>query len=232
MQGILDAIINPTFGFPEIFAAIGEFFVAFSVNPSVNALWSSILTSVGTALPYVHIVTFAFCVIVAFFGKKIFSLLRFLFFLFIGYAVGVVLVSPVLIEIMPTLPDWAVGVIIGFISAIVSKFLYFIAVAAVVGYSAYLAFFGGFLGFALGNSIVSLFISICAIVLIFILRKYIEMIITSALGAWGVATALTVWWDYTKLDILVGVEWVGILIVSVIIATLGFIVQFKMRERY
>ena len=232
MQEILGAVINPTFGFAEIFAAIGEFVLNFTVNPSVAALWAYIVSSLFDVLAYVHIAALVFCLVVTFFGKKLFSLLRFLSFMLIGYAVGIVLVSPILIEIMPTLPDWAVGVVVGFISAIVSKFLYFIVIAVSVGYSAYMAFFGGFPGFATANPIISLFIAIAAVILVFILRKYIEMIITSALGAWGTAAVVTVWWDYTALDFLVGIEWVGILVAAFIIATLGFIVQFKMRERY
>lgn len=232
MQGIIDSIIHPTVGYEAIFAAIGEFFNAFKSNPGVLGLWNSIVAAIGGALPYVHIITFAFCLLVAFFGKKIFSLLRFLSFLFIGYAVGVVTIAPLFVPIMPTLPDWAVGVVIGFISAIVSKFLYFITIAITSGYAVYLAFYLGFLGFATGNVIVSLLLAVGAVVLIFVLRQYIEMIITAALGGWGTALAITVWWDYTKLGFLVGIEWVGILIVAIIVGTLGFIVQFKTRERY
>ena len=232
MQGIINAIINPSVSFDEIFAAITGFLDAFVTNPGVLKLWDTIVSPMGSTLPFVHTLVLALCLAVAFFGKKMFSLLRFLSFLVLGYAVGLVIVAPILIPIMPTLPDWAVGLVIGFISAIVSKFLYFIVIAVAAGYAVYLALFRGLLGFASGNIIISLLIAVGAVVLIFQLRKYIEIIITSGLGAWAFAIALTVWWDYTKLGFLDGIEWLGIMIVTLVVGAFGFIVQFRMRERY
>ena len=227
MQGIINALINPGASFDETLAYINAFFDAFETNPGVIKLWDMFYS-----LPFIHTLSLAVCLTVAFFGKKIFSLLRFLYFLVIGYAVGLVIVAPILIPIMPMLPDWVVGLVIGFISAIVSKVLYYVVLGLIVRYAVHLALLPLLSELIWLIMIVSFIIAVGAVVLIFKLRKYVEIIITSGLGAWAFAIALTVWWDYTKLGFLDGIEWLGIMIVTLVVGAFGFIVQFKMRERY
>lgn len=237
MNNVLDVIINPTITFDEIFAAIGAFFMTFITDPGVLGLWDGFASAIGVVLPYMPFILLAFYLVVTFFGKKLFSLLRFLTFFVAGYALGVLLLAPQVLAMMPAIPDWAIGVAAGLIAAILSKFLYFITIVVAVGYSVYMAIFQGLIfpevmSFATGNALISLGFAAVAVILVLVLRKYIEMLATATLGAWGIATLIPTWWNYNELEFLVGQEWLGTLIVTAVIALVGFVVQFKTRSRY
>ena len=78
----------------------------------------------------------------------------------------------------------------------------------------------------------ALAIALVVVVILFLFRKFIEMLGTAALGGFIIAESIRMLWDYTTLDFLKGIEWVGALAITVVIALIGFIVQVKTRERY
>ena len=86
--------------------------------------------------------------------------------------------------------------------------------------------------FTAGNYIYSLAVAAVFIVLVFILRKYVEMVGTAMLGGFGIACVVRGFYDYTSLQPFVGIEWLGVLVVTLIFALVGFIVQIRTRSRY
>ena len=120
----------------------------------------------------------------------------------------------------------------GVVSGVLSKLLYILFYAIVSGYSIYIVFCGGIIVPLAGNYVVALIAAVAAIVLAFILRKYIEMAGTAMLGGFGVATVVRSFYDFTTWYLFVGNEWLGMLILTLIVAILGMIVQFKTRERF
>lgn len=233
----VDAIVNARFGFPEIFAAIGTFFTWLASDPNISLIWDTLMQGISFILPYISLVLLLFYIIIAAFGKRLFSLLRFLAFFVAGFALGIYFLAPLINAVIQNLPPWVIGIVIGIVSAVLSKIFYFLALAVAAGYSVYILIFRGmifpsFMTFATGNYWVALLFAVAVTVLIFLFRKYVEMIGTSLLGGLGIAFVIRGWWDYTTLSFLVGIEWVGIVSVMLIFAIIGFIIQFKTRVRY
>ena len=134
--------------------------------------------------------------ILAFFGRKLLPVVKPLFFLLLGFTVGVSVVSPLLTSIGFEIYPWIIGLIIGVILMIFSKYLYIALYVVAFAYSAYMIFMGGQLlpetvvSFTKDNMIFSLCAVCITIVLVFLLRKLIETIGTAALGGYLVALSL------------------------------------------
>ena len=226
-----NSLINAEYGFDVIYQAIVDLLLDISSNADVLAWWGGtweVLSFLGIWIPISLGVIF---LIVTLFGKKIFSLLRFTAFFISGFVAGVYWLSPLVLPVIPTLPTWVIGVVGGIVSGVLSKLLYILFYAIVSGYSVYLFFCGGMIVPLAGNYVVALIAAVAAIVFAFIFRKYIEMAGTSMLGGFGVATVIRHFYDFTAWEPFVGREWLGMLILTVVVAILGFIVQYTTRER-
>jgi hypothetical protein len=172
----------------------------------------------------------------ALFGKKMFSVIRFVLFLGAGFLLGVHLLAPIILPVIEMLPPWLIGVVVGIVAAVLSKFLYYVVFAVAIGYSMYVLSFRTILDGVMtvegGKHWGALLIAAVVVVLALLLRKYIEMLGTSLLAGWGLAETIRVWWDFTELEFFGGVEWIGVVAVCALVGVIGFIIQFKSRERY
>ncbi len=227
-----DNIINARFGFDVIYNAIVGLLLDIQYNINILAWWNGTWEVISFVGVWLTIALGIFFLIIALFGKKMFSFLRFTAFFVAGFVAGVYWLSPLVLPIIPMLPTWVIGLVGGIVSGVLSKLLYILLYAIASGYSVYIVFCGGMIMPLAGNYVIALIASVAAIVLAFILRKYIEMAGTAMLGGFGVATIVRSFYDFTTWDMFVGCEWLGMLIFTIIIAIIGMLVQFKTRERF
>ncbi len=223
------------------FGAIWEFirntYYEMTANPDLSAIWDGIMSFIGPV--YKTVMTFAVigCVLIAFFGKKIKGFLTFGFFFVMGFALGTHFLAPIIPEAV-VIPGWLVGLVVSIVAAVIHRFLYYILYAVAVGYSIYILSFNGFyfaseVSYTAGKALVCLAIAAVCTVVAFLFRKYIEMVGTAALGAWLASWLFANYiYAYSALPVFSGAPWVAILIPTVIIGTLGAIVQVKTRRRY
>lgn len=237
-SAIFMPIANAAYDFNFIFDFLYEFiFIGLATDTNILGLWELLLGAIEPYIVYVPFVLVALCLLPALLGKRIFSFLRFLAFFGAGFILSVHLLSPLIEPFIPGLPAWVIGVITGVVAAVLSKFLYYILYALVSGYCVYIIIFKGMIlpelmTFATGNMLVSLAFAAAAIIIAFLLRKYIEMMGTALLGAWGIAETVRLWWDYPALDAFVGIEFVPVLVITLALGIICFIIQFVTRVRY
>ena len=236
-SAFFDMVKNAEFGLDSTINGINNFIAGVLESTHVAVLRDYLATHLSAVLPYIPYVLLAIYAVVLFGGKRLFPFLRFLVFFGVGFVLGVYYLSPLVLVPLPTLPTWVIGLVAGIVASVMAKLLYWLVIIAVVGYGAYMFCFTGTLIPALtvytqGNYLVSLAVAAVLVILVFILLKYIEMIGTAMLGGFGIATFIRTLYDYTTISVFVGREWLGVLVVTVVIALIGFTVQFKHRETF
>lgn len=227
-----DTFIKGGFAFPDMYNAVVGFLSDMWANTHIQNLWGAVwdfVSHLGAAIPFILL---GLWLVVTFLGKRLFSVLRFTAFFVTGFALGVYLLSPLVLNVIPVMPTWVIGVVTGVVAAVLSKLLYILLYALVPGYAVYTVFCGGYILPLTGNYVVALLVALVLVVGLFLLRKYVEMLGISLLGGYGVACVVRGLHDYTSWPAFVGREWLGVLIFTVIVGTVGFIVQYKTRDRY
>lgn len=227
-----DPIVKGSYSFAEIWDNITIFLTDMWENIHIQNLWGAIWNFISPLEVEIPFIILGVWLLVTFLGKRLFSVLRFSFFFISGFALGVYLVAPFVLEWMPLLPTWTVGAVTGLVAAVLSKLLYIVLYAVIPGYAAYLFVCGGFIVPLTGNYIVALLVALVAVVLLFIFRSYVETAGIALLGGYGVACVVRGLYDYTSWPMFAGMEWLGVLILTVLIGGIGFFVQYKSRERY
>lgn len=231
-----EAVKNASFGFQEIITAIVDFYNKLFLDFHISELLGGMRWHLGfiwSALPAIFLVLFG---VVALTGKRIFGFIRCTAFVIAGFLIGIYTLSPIILEVMPALPTWIIGAVTGVVAGVLSKVLYYAALVTVSGYSTYILCMRGIIpglsALTSGNIVVGLVCAAIVIAAVIILLKYIEMAGTAMLGGFGMASIIRGWYDYTTLQPFVGREWLGVLAVTLIFALIGFIVQWRTRERY
>ncbi|MBQ9085330.1 MAG: hypothetical protein IJY24_06720 [Clostridia bacterium] len=232
LTSFFDNVVNARFGFDVIYSGIIGLIENIKTNTNILAWWNATWEFLSIIGIWIFIALGLISLIVALFGKKMFSVLRFTAFFVAGFICGVYWLSPLVLPVIPTLPTWVIGLVGGVVSGVLSKLLYILFYAIAAGYSVYIVFCGGMIVPLTGNFVVALIAAVAAIVLAFLLRKYIEMAGTAMLGGFGAATVIRYFYDFTTWELFVGREWLGMLLFTLIIAIAGFFVQFKTRERF
>ncbi|MBQ8380552.1 MAG: hypothetical protein IJY18_01530 [Clostridia bacterium] len=234
MGAFFKSVIDGTFDFKAIGAAVSGFKDSFFANETVAGLWekaTGLFASLGTIFPLILI---ALSLIELFFGKKLIGLQRFLLCAISGYAIGVIIVSPLINQVF-ALPDYISGAVIALVMAVLCKYVYFAAVAVASGYSVYLVLFNGMIPVipVKGNLIVSAAAAAVAILLVFLLLKYVEMAGTSFLGAFFISRiVIKYFYDYRTFGFIQNYAKIVDIALIAVVALIGFIVQVKTRKRY
>ena len=222
------------------FKAIGDFFTSrfaeIGASPELAQFWSTIMNLLNPVMAILPFVLMALSAVELLFGKKTLPFQRFLLFTAMGYVVGVVYVSPIINNVL-TLPNYVSGVVIAVVAGVLSKYLYFATLGVAAWYTVYFVSFTGFIGplagLTLSNGPIGFIAATVVTVLVFVFRKYIEMIGTSFLGglfiskcfAWGI-------YDYTKIPSLGPNGYILGLVAIGILGIVGSIFQIKHRKRY
>ena len=235
ITAFFSSVMNAQFDFTALGNFFGWYITSIKENAELLGMWEAVWQYIA---PYAFVVPIALIVLSAiclFFGKKILPFIRFLACVVIGYAVGVITVSP-LINSVFTLPNYVSGIVVAIVAGALSKIVYYLAITVGVGYVSYMVCMRGEIlpqltSFSKGNTIVCLIVAVIAVVLVFLLRKFLEMGATAFAGAFFISEVVIAnYVDYTALipfDANI-VKYVAVGVVALI----GFIVQFKTRTRY
>ena len=238
-------------GFMNFFYAIkdGAFGIDGSIAYIINFvknMWASeavatvkdwffgLIAPIWVAVPFILL---GFYVLLALAGKRLFGILRFLTFFVVGVLLGTYLLSPLVAKVIPQIPPFITGILTGIVAAVLSKILYIVALIVAVGYPVYTACITGTVipavtVYAMGNVWISLAAAAVAVLLVLLLKKFVEMLGTSMLGGLGIAFVVRGWYDFTTLELFGGKTWIPMLIVTSLVGLIGFIVQFRTRRRF
>jgi hypothetical protein len=236
MGEFLDSVVNGTLDFKALGEIFKGFFASTLANPGIAMVWEKVITflrSLGIVFP---LGLLALSLILLFLGKKLLSIERFIVAALVGYAIGVVIISPMINQVF-ALPDYISGAVIALVLAVLCKYIYFAVVAIAVGYSVYITCVNPeILPFTTpvnGNHLISLVIALVAVLVVFLLLKYIEMIGTSVLAAFCISRIVIMHFvDYRAFAFLGNWGWVAELVLVAIVGILGSVVQIKTRKRY
>lgn len=212
-----------------------EILDAVLAEPSIapfKASYDAFIASIQSFLPYVLI---ALCLLVGLFGKRLFGVIRVLIMFAVGFIASVYWCAPIVITLVPSLPAYVVGIAFGILLAVLSRMIYDIVFAAVIGFDVYnICFNALFLvevtAMTQNNLGLSIAIAVACVIVALLLRKYMEMLVTSGIGGVGLAFAVKNIYDYTvfmPLDANTTAIFAGV-VVSVVM----FVIQFKNRIRF
>lgn len=231
------SLIQGDFGFYELWEYFVNLYYAVSKAPDVMNIWAAlmkVLDPIYGAVPYILI---ALCLLIAFFGKKLMPVLKFLGCFFVGFVCGVYFIGPVLMAII-NVPPWVCGLVLAIIAAVLYRFIYYAAYGAAFVYFVYVFCYTIFymrdyeshnaarfflcFGIAVGVTMVG-----------FMLRRYIEMAGTAFLGGYLVSyTIRCMIFDYKALDWLQDMPWLGAAVITVIIGIPACVFQYRTRKKY
>ena len=233
----LTGVKEARYGFGDIWNWLVTSYYTVTENPTVSAIWNAVMGAIAPALGLAMVLVVLASIAVSLFGQKIMPVIKFAFFFIIGFIIGVQLLAPVIPDGV-RIPPWIVGLVVALVMSVLYRFLYIGLYSIVLGYSLYIICYNGFFliaspAYSTLRAIICFVVAVVLVGLSFLIRKYIEMIFTAMLGGWY-ATMIFIWYVYnfTTWPFLVGREWVGIFIMTALIASLGFDVQFKTRRRY
>ncbi len=234
---ILSSIAGAKYDFDILGNIAGRIFGNMAANETIAGIWEAILSAISPFAAFVPFALIILALIEVFFGKKLINLQKFLACVVVGFCFGVHYVSPLINNIF-NLPPYISGAVIALVAAVLCKFIYVAGYVFAAGYSGYLiAYSGAYIPFlssvTKGNLIISLAIALAFVAVALIFRKYIEMFGTAALGGYFISkTIIANFFDYRTLEFLGEVGWIAELVLILVIAIVGFIVQYKTRTRY
>ena len=215
------------FGFDKLYQWVRRMDEYVSTDGGLGFI-TNITDSLAAVMPFIMMAIMAFFV---FFGKKLLPYIKFVFALFVGIGLGIYFLHPVLSELIG-MPAIISGLVVGILAAVFYRLVYVLFFAVAVFYSVFTVCNSGFgdAFSALGDVslIIYAVVAIIAVVLAFILRKYVEMLGTAMLGARVIAVGVV---NILGNPVL-GTEWLLPLLITLVIGVLGFVVQVKTRKRY
>ena len=185
--------IRAEYGFAEIFGWLSDKHSQLFSSSAAHSLWDM----VTGALPavWLGVLILLLSLVQVFFGRKLLKVENTLFFAYVGFLLGeYVLTSIVPLQILP----WILGIIIGIMLAIAAKDLYYIMYGFVGVYVPFCILYGGHYlpesisAITMGNLIIGLAVSAIIGFLFFLIRRSVECIFTSAIGAVGFLAALNI----------------------------------------
>lgn len=203
-----------------------------SIAPLV-ASYNEFYTSLGYTLPIAFAVI---CLVLGFFGRRLTHVVRALILFAIGFVASVYWLTPMVHTVFPDVPGYAVGIAVGLFAAVMANFIYNTVYVGAIGFDTYnICFNALFLveitSMTKGNLALSLGIAFVAVMIALGIRKYLEMVITSAAGGIGVAFFANEILAYS--DSFTGMEpMTAIIIVGAVLAVPMFIYQYYNRVIY
>ena len=235
----LISIKEARMGFRAIWAALVSLYTSVMTNPDIVEIWGWVTDFYHKYSPVCRWLLFIGCIVIALFGKKILSVLKFSFFFVLGFGLGVYYLMPIFPESI-SIPAWIVGIVVGIVAAVLYRFLYVITAVTVITYSVYAVCYNGFYihgpaaEYTAGKAFISLVVAVVVTVLVIVARKYFEMVGTAVLGGWlATMTFIRCIYDYNSaIPFLAERWWLGVFIPMAVIAAVGIVVQVKTRKRW
>ena len=232
-------IINADFDLASLGAKVTEWYDGFKAEATLAGLLETADKAVTSVLPAVAIagILLALSLVLALFGKKLLGLQKFFGCLIVGFACGVVYATP-WVNGFFAVDAWIVGLVAGVVAALLGKLVYVLAYAAVPALATYTVLMGGYYlpesvtAVTKGNLVVALVGAAVVVLVLFLLRKWVEMLGTAVLGGLSTYVCVNAVLAATMGQILdPNVPYIKLAIVAGV-ALVGFIVQVKTRKQY
>lgn len=230
-------LMEGRFGFYEVWEFFVNLYYSVTKAPDIMNIWSALMSVLNPIISYVPYILIALCLIIAFFGKKLLSVLKFVASFGAGFVCGVHFIGPLLMPLV-NVPTWVCGLVLAVIAAVLYRFIYDVAFAVSVVYCVYVLCYTG-LSMRDGaehtdtKAVICIAVAIGVTILAFILKKYVEMAGTAILGGYLISYIIRCMiYDYKALDWLQDAPWAGAAAITAIIALPAFMVQYRTRQRY
>ena len=230
-------LVEARFGFEYIWTSLVGLWQAVLESPGIVSFWDWLMTVLAPALPFIAYIFIAIGAIICFFGQKIIGILKFVATFAAGFIIGVHFLAPLIPESIP-IPPWVIGLVIAIVLAVFYKFIYFGVYGVAIIYSVYRLCMQSFYleenpDPTVGRMIVSIVVAIVVLILACIFVKYAEMVMTAMLGSFIVFFAFSKGvFDLWSIPALGEKSWILAFVLILVLAVVGFIVQFKTRRRY
>ena len=231
------ALWHADFGFGKLWEFLSGIYTSAVEMPGVVEIKTAIGGFLSPAAPYLPFILIALSIVIAFVGKKIISPLKFIAFFFFGFIAGAHFITPVLEELI-AMPSWLCGFVIAIVSAVLYRFVYYVLYTLFFLYSTYIICYTGFTlqpqtEHSSSKAITCLAVAVAVVVLAFIFKKYVEMAGTAFLGGYFVFLIINgMLIDFSSLEFFAYTPWVMPLVITLVVAIPGVVVQFKSRKRY
>lgn len=230
-------LVGARFTFTYLWELLLWLFASLTADGEILGSNSDIINYLSGAMAYMPYILIGAGLIIALFGKKMGSFLKFVAFFGAGYVLGIHFLAPV-IPSEVHIPAWVVGLVVAFVAAILSKFVFGLTVSLSILYSVYrLCYHGFFLdpesGVAMGKAVTALAVAAIVLIIALVLFKYIEMLLFATLGAYMVTAGFSwAFFDLGSVAALGANSWILEVAVIGVLALLAFAFQVKTRRRY
>ena len=230
-------LIGARFSFSYLWDFVTDLYKSVTADESVLSVLDALKNFASSFLEVLPYILMVLGLAILLFGKKIDGFIKFVGFFIIGFFLGIYFLVPVIPAEVP-IPEWVIGIIVGVIAAVMSRFLFVASYSIAVLYSVYrLCYHGFFLDtqheFSTGKALTALAVAAIILVLTLVFFRFVEMLLFSALGAWfiisGFGIAII---DLGEIANLGDKSWILEVSIIGIITLLGFLFQFKTRRRY
>lgn len=226
----IECLARAQFGFESLWEGLVNLYYSVTQNPDIENMWSGFMVALEPVMVVMPFVFLLLGAVVGLFGKKMFFVLKFIACFLLGFIVGVHFLAPVIPESIP-IPAWVIGLVMAIVFAVLFKFVYIIIYSGAVLYSVYrLCYYGFFLikepEYSIGKMLACLAVAVIVLAITFILYKFVEMLITSALGSWFLVGGFLAAINVTD------ASWVLELVLIIVFTVLAFVFQIKTRRRY
>lgn len=233
MMAIVNSLMNATITITGILNYLKDMVAKALADTAVAGIFSTVKGLLNPVWAYRYILLMVLALVVALFGKRMFGLLKFFGGFEAGFVVGVVFLAPKL----TFLPSYVIGAVIGLVVALLMKFLYYVLLVGGVGYGMYYIAFAApvlpvVFNFTKGNLLFSAVAAVVAVVLVLVLRKWLEMLGTAAAGAYMLTYALTFVYDVRTIGFLANYGDIPLYVIMGLVTLVGFVIQVKTRKKY
>ena len=234
LMGILSRLKNAQYSIRDIYSKCRSLFDRVIEHPTVKGILDKVDAALANVTFLIPIIFIAISALLVWKGKKLFPILRFFAVLAAGMAGGVLVVTPVIRIIFPTVSSLVVGLAVGILLAIFSKFTYyFVAMCGIVYVAHYYCYVGRIPFIPAGKLVIGLAIGLALFLVFVLLRSYMEKMLPAAAGGFLVAYSVcTFWYNFAALSIFGGRRLFAYGAVMVVFAILGLVFQKQKRRRY
>lgn len=202
-----------------------------SMVPIVDAVMK-FYSSLGPTIP---ILLVALCIVVGVLGARMTDVVRSVLLFAIGFVASIYWICPLLKNILPAIPGYAIGIAVGIFTAVMSRFIYNTVYVGAIGFDTYnvcmnAIFLVGLTSITKGNIALSLCVAVAVSAVAILLRQYLEIAITSVAG--GVGAVFFTHQIFNNSVVLANTGVVIVFVIGLLLAVPMFIYQYFTRIRF
>jgi len=230
-----DGLIHGAYDFGQIVDKVKSVYENVKSDGNIDYWWNK-FTELLDKVPPIAVtgVLLGLSLVLVFLGKRLLNFTKFVVFFAAGFGIGAAYLAPPITSVLPFVPWWVVGLVVGAVCFVLSKMLYFFLYIGVVGYGTYLFCMRGYIlkDLLTNNWMIALVAAGVAVAVALICKKLIEMLGTAALG--GFLASLCVVEMLGQLGVAIADPTIVLVIkiaITAVFGIFGFFIQYKTRKR-